>query len=200
VLVDKELITRLVEDIVGRLMDERGTEHVLLICSRNEGFEMALPSGSTANRKLFFYDESYDTERIDRYILPRLQINDMADLALGRAVTPAAEMVRNLLLSGKTVEVLEYVHTIHENTAHPKLYQLYSQYAETLRSFGLTPAREVHKLVRLAKRVISEKDLEECRANGIKRVGISPGAMVTALAEDYARQNGIEIQRNERGA
>lgn len=195
--VDKELIARLVEEIVGRLTNDRGTEHVLVIASRNAGSSIVLPQGSGAERKLFFYDESYDGQRIDRYVLPRLEINDMVDLALGKAVTPAAEMVRSLVLSGKTVEVLEYVYTAHESTAPPPLYQLYSRYAETLRAFGLTPARAVHKRVRLPNRVISEKELEACRAGGIKRIDIAPGALVTSLAEDYARKYGMEIQRSE---
>ncbi|SHO52786.1 hypothetical protein [Desulfopila aestuarii] len=198
--VDKELVARLVDEIVGRLTDDHGAEHVLVIGSRNVGNEIFLPSDNAANRKIFFYDESYDNQKIDRYVLPSLQINDMADLALGRAVTPVAEMVRSLLLSGKKVEVLNYVYMAHESTAPPKLYQLYSEYAETLHAFGLAPVKEVRKLVCLTNRIISEKDLKACRAGGIKRIAIYPKTIVTSLAEDYARQFGIEIQRSERGA
>lgn len=197
--VDKELITRLVAEIVGQLSQERPAEHILVIGSRNDDVGKALPSGNTLSRKLFFSAEGDDTERIDRYILPCLQLNDMADLALGKAVSPDAVIIRNLLLAGKTVEVLEYAYKECENTAPPPLYHLYCQYDETLRSFGLSPVHVEVKRVSLTKKVISEKDLEKCRAGGITRIDVSSSSIVTSLAKDYARQYRIEIQRSERG-
>jgi hypothetical protein len=60
--------------------------------------------------------------------------------------------------------------------------------------------QQAQKSTRLDSKVISEKDMEKCHANGITRIGITGNALVTSLAEECAKKFGIEIQRDERGA
>lgn len=198
--VDKELVERVVEQILGQLSQVHGHENVLILSSRNDGTTIPLPPEGDRPRKVYYSDEAYDVSRIDRYILPRLEINDMVDLALGKASAPRGEEVLNLLLAGKVVEVLGYAYTACENTAPPRLFQMYSNYAETLAAFGLRSFKQAQKRSRLNKRVISEKDIENSHAEGVKRISVPDNALITSLAQECAKKFGIEIQQDERGA
>ncbi len=198
--VDKELVEQLVQQILGQLTHGHGIENVLILGSKNDVVDIQLPDDDGVTRRMFYSDEVYDAGQIDRYILPRLELGDMADLALGKTTSPRSDEVLKLLMSGKTVEVVSYAFSAFENTAPPKLFQLYCDYAETLSGFGLRPYTAVQKKIRLNKRVISEQDLEKCHAEGISRIAVTDKALVTSLAEECAKKFGIEIQRDERGA
>lgn len=198
--VDKELVEQIVEQVLGQLSETHGTQHVLILGSRNVGTDIQQAIGDRANRRLYYSDEAGEVGQIDRYFLPRLELSDMADLALGKTNSPRAEEVLKLLLAGKTIEVLEYAYSAFESTAPPRLFQLYCDYAETLSGFGLRPMQQAQKTNRLNSKVISEKDMEKCHADGITRIGITGKTLVTSLAEECAKKFGIEIQRDERGA
>lgn len=198
--VDKELVEQVVEEILGRLTESHGVENVLVLGSRNGAADLSLPSDTEVTRKVFYSDETCNVSQIDRYILPRLELADMVDLAAGKSNSVTGESVLNLLLAGKSVEVLKYAYDDYEHTAPSALYKLYSDYAETLTGFGLRPMQMAQKSSRLANRVISEKDIEKCHAEGVQRLIITGKAMVTSLADECAKKSGIEILRDDRGA
>lgn len=199
--VDRELVEQLVVQILGQLELTQATENVLVLGSKYDADNLLLPKDDGVVVKVYSSDDVYNARQIDRYVLPHLELGDMADLAMGKTSSPKAKEVLDLLLIGKTVEVYQYEYTAYENTAAPPLYQLYCDYAETLRGFGLHPLqKQVQKTVRLDGRVISEKDVEKCNIEGITRIGISGNALVTSLAEECAKKFGIEIQRDTRGA
>lgn len=198
--VDKEFVEQIVVQILDRLTGTHGSQNVLILGSRNVGVDIQQAGDDGVARNLYYSDEAWDLEQIDRYVLPRLELSDMADLALGKTNSPRAEEVLNLLLGGKTIEVLEYAYSAFEATAPPRLFQLYCDYAKTLSGFGLRPVQQVRKTTRLNNKVLSEKDMERCHADGITRIGIPGNALVTSLAEECAKKFGIEIQRDERGA
>ena len=198
--VDTKLVERVVEEVLSQLNHVHAHENVLILGSRNDGASISLPFENDLPRKIYYSDEAYDASQIDRYILPGLEINDMADLAFGKATSSKGNEVLNLLLAGKVVEVIEYAYIAIENTAPSRLFQLYSNYAETLAGFGLRPFKQVQKRSRLNKRVVSEKDIENCHAEGVKRISVPDNALVTSLAQECAKKFGIEIQQDERGA
>lgn len=198
--VDKDIVAQVVEQIISQLSEAHGTENLVVVGERNPECEIVLPFNDGKKRKLYYSREGYGAARVDRYILPRLELNDMVDLAQGKASSPEAEEVRSLVLTGKTVEVLEYAYTSCENSAPPQLFRLYSDYAKTLDGFGIRPVKPVHKATRIEKRVISEQDMEKLQVACVKCVHVSRNALVTSLAEDCARKFGIEIQRDGRGA
>lgn len=198
--VDKDLIAAVVKEILGQISVECKVENILVLTPRNNGSEIPLPARPGTRVEIYYSDDIYDAGLIHRYILPRLEINDMVDLASGKASTSAAEAVRNLLLAGKTVEVVEYSYTAHEGTAQPQLFQLYRSYHDTLCTFGLHPIKPIHNSIRLPNRVVSEHDMKSCSADGIRRICVARDTIVTSLAEECARRYGIEIQREERGA
>lgn len=199
--VDKDLVEQLVVQILGQLAKAQGVQNVLILGSQSDAAGISLPKSDGFTTKVFCSDDAYDAGEIDRYVLPVLELEDMADLALGKAASIKAREVLALLLQGKTIEVHRYAYTDFENSAHLKLYQLYANYAETLNDFGLCPMqKQIHKAIRVNARVVSEKDIEKCNAEGITRIGVSDKAFVTSLAEECAKKFGIEIQRDRRGA
>ena len=194
-VVHKEMIASIVSEILGQLGHGRSIQRLLVIGSRTDVEDMERVLDPKCQHQLIFTDEQGARDGFDRYVLPRLELSDMADLALGRAESGTAATVRELLLAGKTVEVAAYGYTAYETTAKPALYQLYRQYDQTLQTFGLVPMAPVVRAGRLHKRLISEQDLRECRDQGLRNIEIPAKAVVTALGADYAREHGIEIQR-----
>lgn len=193
--VHKEMIASIVSEILGQLGHGHSLRRLLVIGSRADVEDMERLLDPEYQYQLLFADEQGARDGFDRYVLPRLELNDMADLAQGRAESGTAATVRELLLAGRTVEVAAYAYTTYEATAQPSLHQLYRQYDQTLQTFGLVPMTPVTRQERLNKHLISEQDLKSCRAQGLRYVRIPAKAVVTALGADYAREHGIEIQR-----
>jgi hypothetical protein len=197
VRVDKALVEQLVVQILGQLATTQGVQNVLILGSTGDASSISLPKIDGVTTKVYCSDDVYDATEIDRYVLPFLELEDMADLALGKATSIKAREVLALLLNGKTVEVCQYAYTGFENSATSQLYQIYCDYAETLSGFGLGPLqKQIKKATRMSARVVSEKDIEKCNADGITRISIPGKALVTSLAEECAKKFGIEIQRD----
>jgi ethanolamine utilization protein len=196
VRVDKELVEQMVVQIMGQLANAQGVENVLILGSKNDAASISLPKQDDVTTKVYCSDDACDATEIDRYVLPSLEIEDMADLALGKATSVKARQILALLLGGKTVEVYQYAYAGYENSAPSQLYQLYCDYAETLSGFGICPLQKhVQKTTRVNARVVSENDIEKCNAQGVTRIGVSDRTIVTSLAEECAKKFGIEIQR-----
>lgn len=194
--VDKELVEQMVVQIMGQLATARAVQNILILGSRHDAASITLPKQTDFTTKVYCSDDVFDAADIDRYILPVLEIEDMADLALGKATSVKAREILALLLSGKTVEVYQYAYAGYEDTAPLPLYQLYCDYAETLSDFGLCSVQKhVQKTTRIGARVVSEQDIEKCNAQGVTRITVSAKAIVTSLAVECAKKFGIEIQR-----
>jgi len=195
--VDKELVEQLVVQILGQLQKEQGVENIQILGSREEAAQLMLPKSGDTKVRLHCEGDVCSAGEINRYILPRLEVEDMADLAVGKATSSKAKDVLSLLLGGKTVEVYQYSYKDFAETAPPQLYQLYSDYEKTLSGFGLCPLKkQVRRVSRIDSKVISEKDIEHYAAEGVTRISVSGKALVTSLAEECAKKFGIEIERN----
>lgn len=195
--VDKELVEQLVVQILGQLSDAQRFQNILVLGNRDEASQIRLPHNGDTKVNLFCEGEAYNAETIDRYILPRLEVEDMADLAVGKATSDKAKDILSLLLIGKTVEVQQYAYTNYKETAPGKLYQLYCDYAASLSDFGLCPLeKKVQKSESIHAGVLSEKDIEKCGSEGITRIRVFGKTLVTSLAEECAKKFGIEIQRD----
>lgn len=195
--VDKDLVEQLVVQILGQLSDTPRSLNIRVLGTRDEASQLPLPQNGGSRVTLFCDGDVCDHNKIDRYILPRLEVEDMADLAVGKATSAKARDVLALLLLGKTVEVYQYAYTGFEETAPGKLYQLYCDYAAALSDFGLCPLqKKVQKVKRVEERVLSEKDIEKCKNEGMTRIHVSGKTLVTSLAEECAKKFGIEIHRD----
>ena len=193
---DKELIATIVGEIVARLNISRQSQRILIIGARGEAAQLAAKLTEEGDSQLFYSSEQTDLSDCHRYVLPRLELNDMVDLALGRATSHTAETVRELLLAGRQVEVADFAWFAHQESASEPLLGLYRQYQRTLESFGMVVMAQKTQAERLAKKVISEQDLRQCRTRGLQYLEIPAGAIVTALGIDYAREHNIILKRD----
>ena len=194
--VDKELVEQMVVQIMKQLAGAQDVQNVFILGSKNEAASITLPQQEDVTTKVYCNDDPCDVTEINRYVLPMLELEDMADLALGKATSVKARQILPLLLAGKTVEVYQYAYTGYEDSAPSQLYGVYCDYAETLSGFGLCPLqKQVQKTTRINARVISEKDIQKCSTQGVTRIAVSGKAIVTSLAKECAKKFGIEIQR-----
>ncbi|MDO5536123.1 MAG: hypothetical protein Q4F72_01130 [Desulfovibrionaceae bacterium] len=132
----------------------------------------------------------------ERRILPFLSCRDMADLASGRASSPAASEVLELLLQGQRIEVLEYEYRAYENTASGALYRLYARQAGELAEFGLVPfVRPCTGHIRVWESVITAEHVRQAVSAGVPELQVLKTALVTPLAADQAQLDGITISR-----
>ena len=126
--------------------------------------------------------------------MPKLSLKSTADLALGRAAGRAQCIALSLLMHGKRIEVLEFEHDNFEASAPPALFDMYKNYEKILDGFGLCRFSENKGTSQtIRKRLMTESDMAQICAKGIKEIVIAPGCLVTALAADMARQKGIRI-------
>ena len=196
---DKELIESIVAQVIRQLSGTvQPLEHVMIIGSEDEAGADVFADG--VKRAISYSDGPPSGTKIDRYVLPLLEVGDMADLVMGKGTSASGKKVLELLLTGKTVEVLEYEYLRYEDSAPLPLVKLYRDYAETLTGFGLRPVKTTKKRTQLTQRVISEKDIEAADRQGVKEIGVASGALITSLADETARKLGIEILRDQRGA
>ena len=136
-------------------------------------------------------------QKADRYIMPYICCPDMAALATGRATGPITRKLLDLLLAGKKVEVLEYEYSRYAVTAPQTLYSLYTGYEKTLASFGLVKfAEKKDGVARLHESLVTEKTVKEAHENNIGALIAPSGAIVTALAQDAAKELGLEILKD----
>lgn len=212
---------QLIEEIVRRVLAESGrtgqgasaaqapvnqaptdpAPEVLILSSRDRTDKKAifrfLPKGACAVYLDQFgragADEIMDRE-FERIILPWLSLKATADLALGRAAGKAAGLALALVMHGQNIGVGEFEYDRFRDTAPPALFRLYRDYEQTLAGFGICRAIPCGDRSRVIHdRLVTEGDMAEFSARGIREITIGPGCLVTALAADMARENRIRI-------
>lgn len=191
------LVEQIVEQVLDRLTGGETTENILILANRSEASTVNLPEQATVVSRLFYTDDDFSNARINRYILPQLEPGDMADLAQGKPGSEKVAGVLELLLSGKSVEVLEYKHTRFQDTAPAPLLDLYQSYVETLGRYGLKPFARPAKNVKTSRKVISERDVEKFHKDGFTCIKISAKSLITPLAKEHATKCGIKLHHDK---
>lgn len=172
---------------------------VLVLGARDETLAAHLRPRLGPDAELLFLGEDTGGRAPERRILPELCCAGMADLALGRASGPVLTEVLGLLLSGKTVEVLEFAWRRHAHSAPPALARLYQGYERTLASYGLIAFQEGETAGTTGRggaarrRVITERQVKEAAARGARALAAPERAVITPLARDAARELNIHI-------
>ena len=213
--VDPQLVRTIVEKVIqalGRRHDgqwadqealhrDQGPE-IYILERRDKVDETALKALVPANSRLVFLADCNCPiargREYDRILLPRLEMGLLADLALGRARGTMAGGILNLLMGGRTIEVVSYGHERHAATAPPALMALYRGYARTLEGFGMVPLSRAKagKAGGHFPHLITEAYVAGAAARGERCLELPRRTLVTALAQDLAREKGIEIRRN----
>lgn len=146
--------------------------------------------------ELVFTGEACGSREVRARILPVLTCSDMADLAAGRAGTPAMQEVLDCLLSGAGVEVLDFEYRRYEQSAPSALFALYQGYEKTLARFGLVAFRvKKPETVKNHGHLITARTLEEAGRDNARTLMVAESAKVTPLALETADRLGIRIVR-----
>ncbi len=203
---------QLIEQIVRKVLEESGINlssihdslrtprpQVYILERQDKVDAVMLRQKLSGNACMAFMDEQVTAQDVIdmgcvRIILPKLSLKGTADLALGRAAGRVQGIALSLLMHGQRIEVLEFEHDNFEASAPPALFDMYKNYEKILDGFGLCrfSAGEGTSLI-IRKRLMTESDMAQICAKGIKEILIAPGCLVTALAADMARQKGIRI-------
>ncbi len=128
-----------------------------------------------------------------QYVLPRLSLGRMADLAQGRAGDDTGEELLRLLLSGKKIQVFSMEYRDHEATAPKALIQVYKDHEATLATFGITRLGQDDKAPAAsfeapAKKLVTEKDVMDAHGRGMTRLILGRDALITPLARETAQE------------
>lgn len=163
--------------------------------------------------EIVYFSKEVEEKEFEKIIIPHLSISVMANLANGLGPTCEEAFILSTLLKGKKVIVLregvEYYSYKHSSPA--LLYKVYEEYEKKLRGFGITfeycyesiegtkncpdeeissPSRETY---RLAKKVISESDLQKLYIQNIKEITVEKKSIITPLARDFIRTHQLKI-------
>lgn len=195
----ERLIIRLTRDILSHLQAAERSENLMFFDLRRECEQLRLPA-EMHGQHIFFLDDTPQPDAVNRRIMPRLTIDQQADLAIGRASDPQSRAVLQALLEGHQVEVLEYAYTDFASSAPPALFELYREQAEKLIEFGLIPYTSSRTSGPSAsrKRLITEADIRRLLVEGNRSLKIDKTCRITPLALDLARDNKLCIEREER--
>lgn len=192
------LVQTIVERVLAQLQEEPDskTTKVMVFSRYSQQIEEDILKCIHKDIELCFWDDIQPPILAERYIIPRLSCVEMADLASGRAKGAMIETILQLLLAGKTVEVIEFEYKLYEQSASPALYQLYQQHENALNSFGLVLLKpEPEPVVRFWQKLITEKDVQQAAMREVKEMHVTQDCVITPLAVDQAKLNQINIYK-----
>ncbi|MEA3544027.1 MAG: hypothetical protein U9R69_02270 [Thermodesulfobacteriota bacterium] len=194
-----DLVQTIVREVLKQLQGTTDRQQILVLARPDDVAVAPVLQQLEQSDKVVFWDPTNDITAPVRTILPFLSCSQMADLALGRTTGPLLKKALDLLLTGKTVEIFEFEYLQFSKTAPEPLYQLYVSYEETLRGFGLQRfAAEDQNIVRLSRRLVTERDVIEAHNQGVAVLHVLSDALLTPLAVDCARERGVQLQKSER--
>ncbi len=200
---DTQLIESIIRQVLSRIQEQPLRQSVLVLAYQRDVDQELLVKHILPGTKVDYLDVvkadmvCVSQNSYDQVILPSLSCVDMVDLALGRASGNIVEKVLSILLRGQPVMVIEFEYHCFKDTAPSALWDLYKSYEKTLAGYGLTQVFAVTgKSVVVQKRLVTEQEMADFVAQGVKKLTLSAGALVTALAIDMARKHQIEISRN----
>lgn len=171
--------------------------------------EAALIEGLEYSEQFMHKLQAYDLRRISSLdvlelpeeipvYIPELKLGQMMAVFNGISNDAVSEATIVLLAQGACVHVLGEMCQIHVvklgNTPYAKRFKKAYQY---LIDAGLKIDAEIRSDCMTSKRrsLFTEKEAIKCVEDGMKRVTLPKGAIITPLALDYARYNNLRIEK-----
>ncbi len=198
-----------VQLIVQKVMERIGKQAWFVPASeQSEVFEAWLRENSADKVRLVSTPEEADV-----ICLTVASAKLFAEIGKGYGDHEHTAVILNQLALGKKVCILEegIPYRKYEATCPPKLYEKWLSYEETVKSYGVQfVSRETlfgsvkHSVLEtpikgachvLDQRVVTEKILSRIPQRSTQTIAISKDAIVTPLAQDYIRQEQLEIKR-----
>jgi len=192
------LVTRLAQSILKELQAEK-RETIVLFTGKNQKLPEGLTELIGPQPRVLHESDPYQSKQVDRYILPCLYIDQMVDLALGKGGSKLMYAVRQVLLTGKTVEVFQWEYEKYMHSAPQSMLDLYAAYRKELEGFGLTDCAQEATPVRFGKNVLTEADILQAREQGSIQLTVAASCRVTPLARETARNLDIRISTDTGG-
>ncbi len=192
------LVTRLAQSILRELQTVT-CETIVLFAERDRKLPEGLAELLGPESQVLHVSDPYQSKQVDRYILPCLYIDQMVDLALGKGGSKLMYAVRQVLLTGKTVEVFQWEYETYMHSAPRAMLDLYASYRKELEGFGLTACAQETTPVRFGKNVLTEADVLQAREQGSIQLDLAVNCRVTPLARETARNLGIHISTDTGG-
>ncbi len=192
------LVTQLAQSILKELQAEK-RQTIVLFAERDRKLPEGLAELLGPESRVLHVSDPYHSERVDRYILPCLYIDQMVDLALGKGGSKLMYAVRQVLLTGKTVEVFQWEYEKYMHSAPRAMLDLYAAYRKELGGFGLTNCAQKATPVRFGKKVLTEADILWAQEHGSIQLDVAASCRITPLARETARNLGIRISTDTGG-
>ena len=190
----------LVQQIAQKVITELGTQEqqksILVFAKKGHVLPQVIQEQAGEFGRLLCYDDSYELDKIDRFILPFLYIDQMVDLAMGKGGSKLMHSVRQVLLAGREVEVAEFEYRQFINTTPAALTSMYEEYHKKLKSFGLVSMEKKESRAKyLTGGLLTEEDVMLAHRESIPYLEVTNSCCVTPLAFDCAREHSIVIKR-----
>lgn len=190
----ESLIRKLTREILETLHSREDGPAIMVFGKRKDSYTEPVLSLFRKHSRIFFLDDDWQEQAVDRYILPLMTLNQMGDLVNGMARGRVAGAVLATLLKGKTVEVAAYGHEAYLETAPEPLLRVYDAQKRTLAGFGVKPlAPAAGKVWQIRQRLVTEKVVQQAGNRRVETLKVPADACVTPLAAETAGEAGINI-------
>ena len=190
------LVGRIVREVLRQLGARTELPRARVLAGRDEALAARIQTRLGKEHALLFQGEDDGGYVPERHIIPCLSCAAMAELAVGSASGKETEEVLRLLLSGISVEVLEFEYKRYGGTAPDSLYALYVSHEKRLADYGLrecAPERKEQRLIR--EGLITEELVLRAHADGVSVLRVPRAATITPLAAYAAGNVRIEIEK-----
>lgn len=192
----EKLVSQVMEKVLQQINRPKQGLNTLILAKKKDVTDPLLLEEINRGGHLYFLDDDHKDLKFSKYILPRLTVNQMVDLAMGKAAGRIGKEVMDLVLRGKTVDVLEYEYKKYLCTAPEALLRHYESLESTLKDFGIKGFEKKDTgALRLRKKVLTQKDMNIAVQQSKKLVQVPKDTCITPLAREFARDHHIRIQR-----
>lgn len=223
---DETMGSPLFDRPMGCRLPDKTTEHSFktMVFMSGEWSKQYEPLKDHYNLVLFDHDiTDYDRMAYDTILIPKLNLQQLANLALGTYVSNHESFILHALLNQKEVYLLEkgMAFKKFKETAPKNLYNQYLNYEETLRNYGVKiikdlqdilgshrsdnrsdnektstmPSENKEVMACSHKKVITEADLKNIYYKGNKWFVIEKNSIITPLAMDFIKKHHLKIDR-----
>lgn len=211
---------QLVEVIIQKVIERLTMPTCYIYGSETDEALKKIIEGRLENRVKFVSN----IQQADIILLATTSIHLLAELAAGYGSLPEVNLILEQLASGKRVSVIEegIIHRKYKETCPEKLYQKWCHYETEVSSYGIDFISQYHledalilkktmdksdrqqdekanetveESLTLEDQLVTEKTLSRRSNLQIKKINLSKKAIVTPLAQDYIREERIEIKR-----
>ncbi|HBM75882.1 MAG TPA: hypothetical protein DD429_10065 [Clostridiaceae bacterium] len=169
-------------------------------------------------------EDKKDIEEYDRIVITSLDNRELVNIAMGIGCDEKEQIVLESLLSGRKVFLIEQglSYRKYKETSNKVLFKLYEDYEKRLKNFGIfifkkenfiegfngcapKESKPVSKeednnknksvLELKNKKLLTESNIKEACEGGYDEINIPKKAIITSLAIDCSKINGIKINK-----